>query len=42
MIWRLFSARYTLALGLAHLAQSRDDAAMAALGQRTVNAALEP
>ena len=32
---------WALALGLAYLAQSRDDAAMAALGQRTINAALD-
>jgi aminoglycoside phosphotransferase (APT) family kinase protein len=31
---------WALALGLAYLAHSRDDATMAALGQRTVNAAL--
>ena len=31
---------WALALGLAYLAQSRDDAAMAALGQRTITAAL--
>jgi aminoglycoside phosphotransferase (APT) family kinase protein len=32
---------WALALGLVFLAHSRDDAAMAALGQRTINAALE-
>jgi aminoglycoside phosphotransferase (APT) family kinase protein len=32
---------WALALGLAYLAHSRDDAAMAALGQRTINAVLD-
>jgi aminoglycoside phosphotransferase (APT) family kinase protein len=32
---------WALALGLAYLAQSRDDAAMAALGRKTIAAALE-
>ncbi len=32
---------WALALGLAHLTQSRDDAAMTALGQRTFHAALD-
>jgi hypothetical protein len=31
---------WAFALGLAYLAHSRDDAAMAALGQRTINAVL--
>jgi aminoglycoside phosphotransferase (APT) family kinase protein len=32
---------WALALGLAYLVRSRDDAALAALGQRTINAALD-
>ena len=32
---------WALALGLACLAHSRSDAAMATLGQRTINAALD-
>ena len=38
---RMRARGWALALGLAYLAQSRDDAAMAALGQRTINAALD-
>jgi len=32
---------WALALGLAYLAHSRDDAAMAALGERTIATALD-
>jgi hypothetical protein len=32
---------WALALGMAYLAHSADDAAMAALGQRTIDAALD-
>jgi len=38
---RMRARGWALALGLAYLAQSRDDAAMAALGQRTIYAALD-
>lgn len=37
---RVRARGWALALGLAYVAQSGDDAAMAALGQRTINAAL--
>ena len=38
---RIRARGWALALGLAYLAQSPDDAPMAALGQRTINAALD-
>ena len=38
---RMRARGWALALGLAYLAHSRDDAAMAALGQRTINTALD-
>ena len=38
---RMRARGWALALGLAYLAQSGDDAVMAALGDRTINAALD-
>ena len=38
---RMRARGWALALGLAYLAHSRDDAAMASLGQKTINAALD-
>ena len=38
---RVRARGWALALGLAYLVHSRDDAGMAALGHRTVNAALD-